>query len=48
MNSKAKKPFKIKEMLNFDKSKIFDFLQKFGKVLMVVIAVMPAAGIMIR
>lgn len=47
MNSKAKKPFKIKEMLNFDKSKIFDFLQKFGKVLMVVIAVMPAAGIMI-
>lgn len=47
MNSKAKKSFKIKEMLNFDKSKIFDFLQKFGKVLMVVIAVMPAAGIMI-
>lgn len=28
-------------------NKIFDFLQKFGKVLMVVIAVMPAAGIMI-
>ena len=28
-------------------SKVFDFLQKFGKVLMVVIAVMPAAGIMI-
>lgn len=47
MNSKAKRPFKIKEMINFDKTKIFDFLQKFGKVLMVVIAVMPAAGIMI-
>lgn len=28
-------------------SKFFDFLQKLGKVLMVVIAVMPAAGIMI-
>lgn len=28
-------------------NKVFDFLQKFGKVLMVVIAVMPAAGIMI-
>ncbi|MBE7011985.1 MAG: PTS IIBC subunit [Ruminococcaceae bacterium] len=28
-------------------SKVFDFLQKLGKVLMVVIAVMPAAGIMI-
>jgi phosphotransferase system glucose/maltose/N-acetylglucosamine-specific IIC component len=28
-------------------SKAFDFLQKLGKVLMVVIAVMPAAGIMI-
>ena len=31
----------------FQDSKAFDFLQKFGKVLMVVIAVMPAAGIMI-
>ena len=29
------------------KSQTFDFLQKLGKVLMVVIAVMPAAGIMI-
>ena len=29
------------------KGKVFDFLQKLGKVLMVVIAVMPAAGIMI-
>ena len=28
-------------------SSAFDFLQKLGKVLMVVIAVMPAAGIMI-
>ena len=28
-------------------NKAFDFLQKLGKVLMVVIAVMPAAGIMI-
>lgn len=30
-----------------DNNKTFDFLQKLGKVLMVVIAVMPAAGIMI-
>ena len=30
-----------------EKSHVFDFLQKLGKVLMVVIAVMPAAGIMI-
>lgn len=30
-----------------EKNSAFDFLQKFGKVLMVVIAVMPAAGIMI-
>ena len=30
-----------------EKSSAFDFLQKLGKVLMVVIAVMPAAGIMI-
>ena len=32
---------------SFKDSKTFDFLQKLGKVLMVVIAVMPAAGIMI-
>ena len=32
---------------NLSKSSAFDFLQKLGKVLMVVIAVMPAAGIMI-
>lgn len=31
----------------FQSSRAFDFLQKLGKVLMVVIAVMPAAGIMI-
>ena len=37
--SKSKKSFK--------NSQVFDFLQKLGKVLMVVIAVMPAAGIMI-
>ncbi len=30
-----------------DNNKVFDFLQKLGKVLMAVIAVMPAAGIMI-
>lgn len=33
--------------LNRKDNKTFDFLQKLGKVLMVVIAVMPAAGIMI-
>ena len=33
--------------LNKSDNKTFDFLQKLGKVLMVVIAVMPAAGIMI-
>ena len=33
--------------LNKKNNKTFDFLQKLGKVLMVVIAVMPAAGIMI-
>ena len=32
---------------NLTNSSAFDFLQKLGKVLMVVIAVMPAAGIMI-
>ncbi len=38
---------KIKPQLNSAKTSAFDFLQKLGKVLMVVIAVMPAAGIMI-
>ena len=38
-----KKEGKKKRKLNIN----FDFLQKFGKVLMVVIAVMPAAGLMI-
>ena len=33
--------------INKSDNKTFDFLQKLGKVLMVVIAVMPAAGIMI-
>ena len=37
----------IKGRRNFKDSQAFDFLQKLGKVLMVVIAVMPAAGIMI-
>jgi len=36
-----------KERKGFKNSQAFDFLQKLGKVLMVVIAVMPAAGIMI-
>ena len=39
----AEKP-KKKSFINFDN---FDFLQKLGKVLMTVIAVMPAAGLMI-
>ena len=43
--------FSIKDEILEEKSKnksaAFDFLQKLGKVLMVVIAVMPAAGIMI-
>ena len=38
---------KTKERKSFKNSQAFDFLQKLGKVLMVVIAVMPAAGIMI-
>ena len=42
-NVKAKR----RERKNFKDSPAFDFLQKLGKVLMVVIAVMPAAGIMI-
>lgn len=40
---KEEKKEKKKKKLNIN----FDFLQKFGKVLMVVIAVMPAAGLMI-
>lgn len=36
-----------RERKSFKDSQAFDFLQKLGKVLMVVIAVMPAAGIMI-
>jgi len=44
----AEKPAeKQMEKPNAGKSSAFDFLQKLGKVLMVVIAVMPAAGIMI-
>lgn len=41
--------FQIKDEMEKEskKSAVFDFLQKLGKVLMVVIAVMPAAGIMI-
>lgn len=38
---------KVREEKESRKSAVFDFLQKLGKVLMVVIAVMPAAGIMI-
>lgn len=37
----------VRKRFSLKDSKAFDFLQKFGKVLMVVIAVMPAAGIMI-
>ena len=37
----------VKKRKSFKNSQAFDFLQKLGKVLMVVIAVMPAAGIMI-
>lgn len=47
MSEKVKKTVIKKEKRIFDKGKVFDFLQKLGKVLMVVIAVMPAAGIMI-
>lgn len=46
----AKEPKKEKKEEKKKKKKLninFDFLQKFGKVLMVVIAVMPAAGLMI-
>lgn len=41
--------FQIKDEIQKESKKtaVFDFLQKLGKVLMVVIAVMPAAGIMI-
>lgn len=45
MNSKVETMNSNKK--SFKDSQIFDFLQKLGKVLMVVIAVMPAAGIMI-
>lgn len=38
---------KVEPQKESKKSAVFDFLQKLGKVLMVVIAVMPAAGIMI-
>ena len=37
----------MQKLTKSDNNKTFDFLQKLGKVLMVVIAVMPAAGIMI-
>ncbi len=47
MNSKVKSAITKKERKSFKDSQVFDFLQKLGKVLMVVIAVMPAAGIMI-
>ena len=48
MNSKADTVSSLKrERKSFKDSQVFDFLQKLGKVLMVVIAVMPAAGIMI-
>ena len=48
MSSNTKSETIIQKRKWFSKdSKAFDFLQKLGKVLMVVIAVMPAAGIMI-
>lgn len=48
MSSKTKSETIIQKKKWFSRdSKAFDFLQKLGKVLMVVIAVMPAAGIMI-
>lgn len=47
MGSNSKSETTIVKKRFFQDSKAFDFLQKFGKVLMVVIAVMPAAGIMI-
>ena len=43
--SESERQEEVKE--NGKHGRIFDFLQKLGKVLMVVIAVMPAAGIMI-
>jgi PTS system glucose-specific IIC component len=45
-NTKSKTIIQKRKWFSKD-SKAFDFLQKLGKVLMVVIAVMPAAGIMI-
>lgn len=44
---KSEEAPKEKEKKKFKLNINFDFLQKFGKVLMVVIAVMPAAGLMI-
>lgn len=46
VNSKTETSI-VRKRFSLKDSKAFDFLQKFGKVLMVVIAVMPAAGIMI-
>lgn len=45
-NTKSETVIEKKKWFSND-NKVFDFLQKLGKVLMVVIAVMPAAGIMI-
>ncbi len=45
-NTKSETVIEKRKFFSRD-SKAFDFLQKLGKVLMVVIAVMPAAGIMI-
>ena len=47
MNSNIKARDSAPKKRALKDSKAFDFLQKLGKVLMVVIAVMPAAGIMI-
>ncbi len=45
-NTKSETVIEKRKWFSTD-NKVFDFLQKLGKVLMVVIAVMPAAGIMI-
>ena len=47
MSSKVEGIRQSKNKKSFKDSQLFDFLQRLGKVLMVVIAVMPAAGIMI-
>ena len=47
MDSKIEVGSPKKERRSLKNSQVFDFLQRLGKVLMVVIAVMPAAGIMI-